>query len=130
MQGRLLEFSRMLGSGAERDGLLQALVDGACEATSSEAASILQLEEETGLLKFAAAPAHQLRGIQRARVPLHASVAGTAYTQGRAVIINDAHENPQIYREVDHLLQFETALAPGCPNSLRRPGAWRDGSGQ
>jgi len=115
MQGRLLEISRMLGSGAERDALLLALVDGACEATSSEAASILLLEEETGLLKFAAAPAHQLQGIQRARVPLDASVAGTAYIQGRAVIINNAHDNPQIYREIDRLLQFETRSLLAVP---------------
>ena len=115
MQGRLLEISRMLGSGAERDALLQALVEGAREVTGSEAASILLLEDETGLLKFAAAPAHQLQGIQRARVPLDASVAGTAYTQGRAVIINDAHDNPQIYREVDRLLQFETRSLLAVP---------------
>jgi signal transduction histidine kinase len=112
---RLVEVSRLLDSGAERDPLLQALVDAACELTHSEAASILTLEEETGLLKFIAAPAHQRIAIQRARVPLDASVAGTAYTQGRPVLVNDAIDSPQIYREVDHLLQFETRSLLAVP---------------
>jgi signal transduction histidine kinase len=112
---RLVEVSCLLGSGLERDPLLQALVDAACELTQSEAASILTLEEETGLLKFIAAPAHQRTAIQRARVPLDASVAGTAFTQGRPVIVNDALYSSQIYREVDHLLQFETRSLLAVP---------------
>jgi signal transduction histidine kinase len=73
------------------------------------------LEEETGLLKFIAAPAHQRHALQRPRVPLDASVAGTAYTQGRNVIVNDALNSPHIYREVDRLLQFETRSILAVP---------------
>ncbi len=67
------------------------------------------------MLKFIAAPAHQRHALQRARVPLDASVAGTAYTQGRPVIVNDALNSPQIYREVDRLLQFETRSILAVP---------------
>jgi signal transduction histidine kinase len=112
---RLVETSRMLGSGIDRDPLLQALVDLACEVTQSEAASILLLEEETGLLKFVAAPAHQRRALLRVRVPLDGSVAGTAYTQGRPVTVKDAIENPHIYREVDQMLGFETRSLLAVP---------------
>jgi signal transduction histidine kinase len=112
---RLVEISRMLGSGLEREPLLQALVEAACELLHSEAASILILEEETGLLKFIAAPAHQLAAMLRARVPLDASVAGTAYTQVRPVRVNDARDNPHIYRTVDRLLQFETRSLLAVP---------------
>ena len=91
------------------------LVDAACELLRCEAASILVLEEETGLLKFIAAPAHQRPALQRLRVPLDASVAGTAYTQGRPVIVNDALNSPHIYREVDRLLQFETRSILAVP---------------
>ena len=95
--------------------LLQGFVDAACELLRCEAASILVLEEETGLLKFIAAPAHQRPALQRPRVPLDASVAGTAYTQGRNVIVNDALNSPHIYREVDRLLQFETRSILAVP---------------
>jgi signal transduction histidine kinase len=112
---RLVEISRILASNAELDALLQVLVDGACEVTGSEAASILLLEEETGLLKFAAAPALQRRRLHRIRIPLDGSVAGAAYLQDRPMIVNEAQDSPQIYREVDHLLQMETRSLVAVP---------------
>ncbi len=112
---RLLEVSRLLNQAIEMEPFLQAIVDYARELTLSQASSIFLYEEETGLLKFVAAPHSQKESLKRIRVPLESSVAGKAYTEGQPVIVQDARNEPIIYREVDHVLGFETVSILAVP---------------
>ena len=105
---RLVEVSRLLNQGMELEPFLQTIVDYARELTLSQAASIFLYEEETGLLKFVAAPRSHKESLKRIRVPLDNSVAGRTYMQGKPLIIQDARLEPLVYREVDQVLEFET----------------------
>ena len=104
----LVALSRLLGEMRPLDELLGRLVESACQLTRSEAASILIYEPETGLLRFAAAPLTQRDYLKRVRVPLDNSVAGAAYLQGTPITVQDAHNEPLIFREVDQILSFAT----------------------
>jgi len=112
---RLVEASRLLNQGMELEPFLQALVDYARELTLSQASSIFLYEEETGLLKFVAAPRSQKESLKRIRVPLDNSVAGKAYTQGKPIVIQDARLEPLVFREVDQVLDFVTESLLAVP---------------
>lgn len=112
---RLLEVSRTLNSAIELEPFLQSLANAACDVTHCEAGSIFLYEEETGLLKFVAAPRAQPEAIWRIRIPLESSIAGRAYTQNRPIIIQNASEDPAIFRDVDHVLHFHTRSILAVP---------------
>jgi len=112
---RLLEVSRTLNSALELEPFLQSLANAACDVTLCEAGSIFLYEEETGLLKFVAAPRARSEALRRIRIPLEGSVAGRAYTQNRPVIIQNASEDPGIFRDVDYVLHFQTRSLLAVP---------------
>ena len=112
---RLVEVSRILNRGIELEPFLQTIVDVSRELTLSQAGSIFLYEEETGLLKFVAAPRSQRESLKRVRVPLDNSIAGRAYTQAKPVIVQNTHLDPLVYREVDQVLDFETSSILAVP---------------
>jgi signal transduction histidine kinase len=112
---KLLDVSRFLNQGLELEPVLQKIADSICELTLSQAGSIFLYEEETGLLKFVAAPRAQRDSLKRVRVPLENSIAGQAYTQIKPVIVQDADHEPLVFREVDQVLDFDTRSILAVP---------------
>ncbi len=112
---RLVELSAQLNGPVELEPYLQAVVNTVCEVINCQASSIFLYEEETGLLKFMAAPHSHLGRLKRIRVPLETSIAGEAFKNGKPVIVNDAFDNPRVFREVDLELPFVTRSIMAMP---------------
>jgi signal transduction histidine kinase len=116
---RLIALSRSLNQFEDLDAYLQMAINTASDLTNSEASSIILFEEETGLLKFVAAPLNQREALRRIRVPVERSIAGLAYEHAAPVVIQDARLDPRLYRAVDRDLGFETRSIVAVPISLR-----------
>jgi K+-sensing histidine kinase KdpD len=101
---RLIEVSRHLGASLELDSLFKSVVEAACDLTGSLASTILLYEEETDLLKFVAGSQTDPDLIKRIRVPLEQSVAGRVYTQNLPVIVENASNNPLVYKAIERAL--------------------------
>lgn len=112
---RLLDISRLLNQAIELEPFLQTIANYACELTLSEGGSVFLFEQETGLLKFVASPRSQSEKLKRVRVPVEKSVAGRAYTQNQPVIVQNAENEPLVYKDVDHILQYETRSILAVP---------------
>src|SRR5579864_2189399 len=99
---RLLDVSLVLNSNLALDHLLHDIMDAASEITNSEAASILLIDKRTNELFFAATntPGAEQQ-MAHIPVPLGNSIAGTVILENRAVIIQDASNDPRINRTVD-----------------------------
>jgi len=117
---RLVEVSRILSDSVELEPMLHTIVETACELTLSEASSIYLYEEETGLLKFVAAPTAHLAALKRIRVPLENSIAGKCYTESKSIIIQDAKQDERIFRVVDNALEFKTNSLIAVPLIYRQ----------
>lgn len=115
----LLWLGRKLNAAIEMEPFLQIVVESICQLTSSETSSLFLFEAETSMLKFVAAPRTSSIKLKRLRVPLEHSVAGEAYTTGKPVIINHAHEDARIYRSVDQELSFTTRSILAVPITYR-----------
>jgi signal transduction histidine kinase len=112
---RLLEISRSITSTLDSSLLLQMIIDVACELTQSEAASILLHDSATGELRFHAIPDDQRSTLSQISVPIDSSLAGWVFTHSRPMVIQDAANDPRIYREVDRVLDFQTKSILGVP---------------
>ncbi len=105
---RLLEISRNLNSTLNLELLLGSIIEAARELIQCEASSILLYDEDTQVLKFVAAPASQKEELKNLQVPLDNSVAGRVFQERQPVIIQSGKSTPDIFRQVDKKLTFET----------------------
>jgi len=112
---QLVTLSKQLNEKVELEAYLQLIADAAADLTNSQAGSIFLYEEETGLLKFMAAPHSHFDKLRRFRVPLQNSVAGEAFTQAAPVVILDAEHDSRVFREVDLDLPFVTRSILAVP---------------
>jgi signal transduction histidine kinase len=112
---RLLEIGKKLNETIELQPMLQLIVNASCELTLSEGSSIFLYEEETGLLKFVAAPTSQWDVLKRMRIPVENSIAGQCYTQSKPILIPDASNDPRIFRGVDANLELVTRSLIAAP---------------
>lgn len=112
---RLLEIGKKLNESIELQPMLQLIVNVSCELTLSEGSSIFLYEEETGLLKFVAAPPSQWEILKRMRIPVENSIAGQCYTQSKPILIPDASDDPRIFRGVDANLESVTRSLIAAP---------------
>ena len=112
---RLLEISRTLSATLDLRALLLTIIEVAQELTNSEAASLLLYDDESKELRFEASPGYQREDLQSITVPLDSSVAGWIFTNARPMVIQDAKEDPRVYRKVDEKLGFGTESILGVP---------------
>jgi signal transduction histidine kinase len=112
---RLLEISRILTATHDIQKLLDTIVGVACELTQSEGGSILLFDPSSGTLRFESAPGHHQEHLRKISIPLDSSVAGWIYLNGRPMVIQDARNDPRVYRNVDQRIGYDTYSILGVP---------------
>lgn len=111
-------LNTFLLSGKSRlEALLSYLMDSAAEITESEAASVLLWNNHTHELFFAATNNNNdnTNDLIGKPVPLESSVAGTILRERKALMIDDAINDPRVYTKVDEELAFVTRSLMGVP---------------
>jgi signal transduction histidine kinase/ActR/RegA family two-component response regulator len=111
----ILEVSRSLNSTLDLDTLLDLIIQVATEATGTEVASLLLLDEKTGELHFEAATSTNRSELKAMPVPLEGSIAGWIFRHNQALVVNDTLQDPRYYSRVARMTQFETRSILGAP---------------
>jgi len=114
---RILEISRELTSALTLEPLLKQILATAAELTDSEAASILLRDTRTGELRFRMAFGSVSGKLMAADilVPIEGSIAGTALTSGKPLIVPDVQADPRHYREIDQRTGFDVRSVLAVP---------------
>ncbi len=112
---RLSELVRSLDNAHELEPFLQNVISAAGELTDSEAASILEFDEQSNTLRFLAAPWHQFEPLRGIQVPLDKSAAGWVYRELKPLRIPDVKADARHFSEVDFALAFETRSLLAVP---------------
>ena len=112
---RLIEISYELNSTADRDVLLQVIMDAATELTGAETASVMLLDPHTRELYFAAASKSSQPGIIGMKVPLENSIGGAILLHEEPMIVSDVRQDPRYYAKVGQTLDYETRSLLGVP---------------
>jgi signal transduction histidine kinase len=137
---RLLEVSLVLNTDLSLEPILKFIMEAACEITGAQAASILLYDRNTDALRFAASNSLgiDVEEMLRIPVPMEGSIAGQIVREDRAILIQDAADDPRIFRSVDDSIGFRTRSLLGVPMRVRgsvigvlealnkRDGSWTD----
>jgi len=105
---RLLEVSRNLNANLDLEAYLKAVIEIASELTYSQETSILEIAEEGDHLHYTAAPWYRIEKLRAISIPLEKSIAGWSFTHCQPLVIQDAQNDPRLFKEVDRVLEFET----------------------
>jgi len=117
---RLVEVNRILSSTLELPKLLEALADTASELTGSETASILLYDTRKNELRFEAIPGKPSSSLHHLSVPLDSSVAGWVFQNNRPLVVQDAEDDPRIFRQIDSALNFTTRSLIAVPLQVKQ----------
>ncbi len=112
---KLLSFLRGLGNLSEEAAFLQMAIGLASEMTESESASILEYDEDWNALRFRSAPWFHREMLGEVRVPLEESIAGWVFTHRAPLIVNNAAQDPRLFKGVDRLTGMETRTLLAVP---------------
>lgn len=116
---RLAEISAILNSTLDPERLLQFIIETAADLLGCEAASILLYDEDARKLIFAAATGSDPAELAQIPVPIESSVAGEIFTSGKPLMINDARQDPRLFRQVGDKVKLQTRSLLGVPMRLR-----------
>lgn len=116
---RLAEISAILNSTLDPERLLQFIIETAADLLGCEAASILLYDDDARKLIFAAATGSDPAELAQIPVPIESSVAGEIFTSGKPLMINDARQDPRLFRQVGDKVKLQTRSLLGVPMRLR-----------
>jgi len=115
---KLLEISLQLNAARSLDQLLPYIIAVAADALACEAASVLLYDEGTDRLRFAAATGADPEALAAIPVPLNNSMAGTIFTENRAIRAQDTADDSRHYKAVDDETTFQTRSLLGVPMAI------------
>jgi signal transduction histidine kinase len=112
---RLVEVVRSLGASPNLETFLDALISAAMELTGCEVASILELDEGGGQLRFAASPWFHRDLLKGIKVPMQNSLAGWVFQNGQPLIVVDVTAEPRHFKGADQAAKFATRSLMAIP---------------
>lgn len=112
---RLMEISRQLNSTLDLGTLLNRIIKAAVELTDTESASIMLIDPRTGELRFEAALKMSPGAMEALVVPMEGSLAGWVVTHGEPVLVEDTHNEPRWFKNVDDTTGSSTRNLLGVP---------------
>jgi signal transduction histidine kinase len=116
---RLLEVSRSLNANLDLEPYLKSIIEVASELTFSQETSLLELAEEGDHLHYISAPWYKIEKLRPLSVPLDKSIDGWVLTHCQPLIIQDAQNDPRLFKEVDMVLEFETINIAAVPLMIK-----------
>ena len=116
---RLSEVMRDLTHAVEVEPFLQKVIAAASELTDSEAASILELDEQGESLRFLAAPKVHKDALRAVRVPVNASMAGWVVREQKPLVSPDVTTDNRHFSGVDFTLAYKTHTLLAVPLTVR-----------
>lgn len=112
---RLIDIARDLASTLDLDELLHRIVQAAADVTAAEAASILLYDNTSRQLYFQVATNIDEPTMRGLVVPLEGSLAGWMVTHRKPVRIDNAHEDPRYFANIEKTTGFLTHSLLGIP---------------
>ncbi len=116
---RVVTIGQMLNSTLDLAQLLETIIQTAADLLSTQAASILLMDERTGELFFAASTGSSREELREIKVPLEGSIAGAIFSTGEPIIVGDVTSDARHYTGVDQSISFQTRSLLGAPLQVR-----------
>ncbi|MCB1159062.1 MAG: GAF domain-containing protein, partial [Leptospiraceae bacterium] len=105
---KIFKLTSRINSTESLDSLLDTIMDTARDLLNVEGASLLLYDRERSDLVFCHSRGLKSESLQNLRVPKGKGIAGTVLETLKPIIVNDANNDPRIYRVIDESIGFVT----------------------
>ena len=95
------EVTNLINSTLDLPNLLEVIMGAAKEILNSESSSLLLLDKEKQVLNFYVVSGEKKELIKGITIPIGTGIAGIVAQNEEALIVNDAENDPRIFKEVD-----------------------------
>lgn len=115
---QLVEINRQLSRAADTNEYLNGILVAAADLTGSEAAAILEFDEQATLLRFLALAGldqKSLEALETVTVPLEGSVAGTAFASAKPLVVQDVKKVNYHFKNADEISGYQTRCILAVP---------------
>ncbi len=103
-----LHIGKLITSTLDLEEVLSLIMERIGQITEADNWSLLLLDEEKRELHFAVAIGIDKNLVENLRIPLGTGIAGRVAQSGEPIYIDNAENDPRIFREVDHRTGFIT----------------------
>ena len=103
-----LQIGKLLTSTLDLNEILSLIMNKISLIAEADNWSLLLLDEKQQELRFEVVVGIDKKLVQDIRIPLGKGIAGEVAKSGKPIYIDDAEDDPRIFREVDHRTGFIT----------------------
>ncbi|EMJ91413.1 SpoIIE family protein phosphatase [Leptospira alstonii] len=111
----IIRVSGLINKSLDLSQLLEAIMLSSKSVFRTEACSVLLLDDTKEYLYFHTVLGEKRDEVTKVRVPVGKGVAGMVVQDKKPMIINDAMNDPRVYREVDKASHFVTRNIMAAP---------------
>lgn len=111
----VLEVSNLINSSRELNEMIQAVLYSSRRVLRAQSASLFLVDEETGELYFDIVTGKEGDTLKGFRIPPGQGIVGLCAREKRSIVVNDAPNDPRIYRVVDEYSQNVTRNLMAAP---------------
>ena len=111
----VLEVSNLINSSRELNEMIQAVLYSSRRVLRAQSASLFLVDEETGELYFDIVTGKEGESLKGFRIPPGQGIVGLCAREKRSIVVNDAPNDPRIYRVVDEYSQNVTRNLMAAP---------------
>jgi phosphoserine phosphatase RsbU/P len=111
----IIRVSGLINSSLELNQLLESIMGSAKAVFRTEGSSLMLVDPTKEYLYFQVVTGDKKEEVQKIRVPMGQGIAGTVAVSRKPMIINDAINDPRVFRGVDEASNFITRNILAAP---------------
>lgn len=110
----VLEVSNVINSSRQLNEMVEKVLQSARQVIRAESASLFLIDEQTGEMVFDVISGEktELRGV---RIPQGMGIVGLCAGKKQSIIVNDAENDPRVFKKVDEVFNNVTRNLLACP---------------
>lgn len=111
----IIRVSGLINSSLDLNSLLESIMESAKSVFRSEGSSLMLVDPSKEYLYFHIVTGDKKEEISKIKVPMGQGIAGSVAISRKPMIINDAINDPRVFREVDQASNFTTRNILAAP---------------
>lgn len=116
---KLIDISKIINTTMNLQELLQYIMDVAKDVLKAEGSSLMLIDEESKELYFNIATGEGGEILKQIRIPMGKGVAGIVAQTGNPLLIEDAVNDPRVFKAVDEQTKITTRNLLAVPMRVR-----------
>ncbi|RME89217.1 MAG: GAF domain-containing protein [Candidatus Hydrogenedentota bacterium] len=115
----MIKVSKMINSTLDLQSLLDSIMESAKVVLKAESSSLMLIDKKTNELYFNTIAGEKENDLKEIRIPMGKGIAGIVAQTRQPLIVNNAQEDPRVFKEADAKTNFVTRNLIAAPLMVR-----------